>query len=119
MKLILGYSVLAVLMVLLPLAAEYLTNPDSTGYYTCLVILLVLGITGGFLQSTVFGMAGMLPPSYMGAVMFGNGISGITCNLINCITLVAFPDDQFLGSLIYFILAAIMLVLCVISMIIL
>ena len=92
-KLVFGFSLLAVLMVLLPLAAQYLRDPDSTGYYTCLVILLILGIDGGFLQSSVFGMAGMLPPSYMGAVMFGNGISGITCNVINCITLVAFPDN--------------------------
>jgi hypothetical protein len=57
----------------------------------------------------------MLPPKYMGAIMFGNGLSGITCNLLNCITLVAFPDDEFLGSLVYFILSAIVLILCAIG----
>lgn len=63
----------------------------------------------------------MLPFKYMGAVMFGNGLSGITLNLLRAITLAAFPpqpgsDNNFKGSLIYFILAAIILVICVVCM---
>jgi len=60
-------------------------------------------------------MGGMLPPKYMGAIMFGNGISGITCNVINVITLLALPDNDFLGAIIYFALAAIVVVCCVIG----
>lgn len=60
-------------------------------------------------------MAAMLPPKYIGALMLGNGISGITCNVINCITLVIFPDNLFLGSMVYFVIAAIVLILCVVG----
>lgn len=58
-------------------------------------------------------MAGMMPSSYMGAVMFGNGVSGIACNVLNCITLIAFPDSLYQSSFIYFILAAVVLILCI------
>ena len=48
-KLVLGFSILAVLMVALPISAEYLTHPDSTGYIVSLIILLILGTVGGVL----------------------------------------------------------------------
>jgi hypothetical protein len=60
----------------------------------------------------------------MGAVMFGNGLSGITLNILRAITLAAFPpgvegsDNNFLGSLVYFILAAIILVIAAIGLVI-
>jgi hypothetical protein len=36
-------------------------------------------------------MAANMPFKYMGAVMFGNGLSAICCNTLRAITLVAFP----------------------------
>ena len=43
-------------------------------------------------------MAANMPFKYMGAVMFGNGLSAICCNTLRAITLVAFPavkgDDE-------------------------
>jgi equilibrative nucleoside transporter 1/2/3 len=98
-------------MILLPLTAQYFTDP-TLGFYLCIMLLLIFGIVSGIVQNTIFGLAGMLPPKYMGAVMLGNGLSGITCNLINCITLAAFPNDLFLGSIVYFVIAACMLIVC-------
>lgn len=113
-KLITGFIIESILMISLPLTAEYAVHGDndSTAFYLCIILLLIFGIISGFVQNTIFGLAGMLPPKYMGAVMFGNGLSGITCNLINCITLVAFPDNLFLGSIVYFVIAAGVLILC-------
>ena len=54
----------------------------------------------------------MLPGKYMGAIMFGNGLSGISLNLVRAICLITIPNDFYLGSLVYFILAACILVLC-------
>ena len=57
----------------------------------------------------------MLPPKYIGAVMFGNGLSGISMNALGALCLVVFPPDQgnnlFVGAIVYFILAASILVL--------
>lgn len=106
-------------MIALPMVTNFL-NPDA-GFAACIGILVIFGAMGGIVQGSVFGLAGMLPFKYMGAVMFGNGLSGITLNLLRAITLAAFPpkegsDNNFKGSLIYFILAAIILVVCVVCM---
>ena len=39
----------------------------------------------------MFTMAANLPFKYMGAVMFGNGMSAIGCNILRAITIAAFP----------------------------
>ena len=56
----------------------------------------------------------MLPPKYMGAIMLGQGLSGIAINVLRAICLLSIPDNKFLGALIYFIIAACILVLCAI-----
>ena len=54
----------------------------------------------------------MLPGKYMGAVMFGNGLSGISLNVCRAITLIILPNDYYTGALIYFILASVILLVC-------
>lgn len=107
---------IAVLMIVLPLATNAL-NPDA-GFAVDILILVVFGLLGGFVQSSTYGIAGMLPPKYMGAVMLGNGLSGIIINVLRAICLAALPtsadhpDNEYYGSLVYFIMAALILVLC-------
>lgn len=65
----------------------------------------------------------MFPGKYMGAVMFGNGISGITLNVLRAICLGIFPpeaksDNNFKGALVYFILAAVILVIAATGLVI-
>jgi hypothetical protein len=79
--------------------------------------LLIFGAAGGIVQGSVFGLGGMLPGKYMGAVMFGNGLSGIAINFLRAICLAIFPpkegsNNSFYGALVYFILAAILLIIC-------
>lgn len=62
----------------------------------------------------------MLPSKYVGAVMLGNGLSGITMNVLRAICLIIFPPDEskenlFYGSLVYFILAALILAVCAVA----
>jgi hypothetical protein len=56
----------------------------------------------------------MLPAKYMGAVMLGNGLSGIIIGIMRAICLIIFPnpEDEFKGALTYYILSAIILVVC-------
>jgi hypothetical protein len=63
----------------------------------------------------------MLPAKYMGAVMFGNGLSGIVIGIMRAICLIIFPDpkDEFYGALTYYILAAVILVICAVFQIVL
>jgi solute carrier family 29 (equilibrative nucleoside transporter), member 1/2/3 len=105
-----GYLIVAVLMIALPL----ITNALSPGkaFAADISILLIFGVFGGIVQSSTFALGGMLPPKYIGAIMFGQGISGIVLNLCRAICLLAIPDNPFLGALVYFILAALILVIC-------
>ena len=52
---------------------------------------MVFGVFNGMVQGSVFGLAGVLPGKYMGAVMFGNGVSGVGCNLLRLIFVASFP----------------------------
>jgi hypothetical protein len=57
----------------------------------------------------------MLPEKYMGAVMFGNGCSGIIMNLLKILILSVLPggdENIFKNELIFCTLAAIILVFC-------
>jgi hypothetical protein len=93
------------------------TCNDSPGFIVCILILLVFSVFSGCLQASVFGVGAQLPFKYMGAIMFGNGISGISTNIIQVICLLSFPDpdQQFISTMVYFIISAFILVLCAIS----
>lgn len=63
-------------------------------------------------QASVFGGAGFLPGKYVGAVMFGNGLSGIGTNILKVIFMLVLPgqDNLFKVALFYFITCGIMMV---------
>ena len=54
----------------------------------------------------------MLPPKYSGAVMVGNGLSGIIIGIFRAITLLIFPskEDEYYGARTYFLISALFLV---------
>lgn len=61
----------------------------------------------------MFGLGGILPFKYMGSIMLGNGISGIACNVLRLIFVIALPDDTlYLQAQIFFVIAGIVLFIC-------
>jgi phosphatidylglycerophosphate synthase len=62
----------------------------------------------------VFGLASILPEKYMGAVMLGNGYSGITMTVLKAILMAILPgkDNMYKSALIFFILACCILLIC-------
>ena len=105
-----GYIMIAILMLILPFVTNALKSGSAFG--ADIGILLIFGVFGGIVQSSTFALGGMLPPKYIGAIMFGQGISGIVLNICRAICLLAIPNDPFLGALVYFLLAALLLVVC-------
>lgn len=47
--------------------------------------------------------------------MFGNGLSGIVINILRAICLIAFGASSFIGTLVYFILSAVILIICALA----
>ena len=112
LRLTISYVVVGWLMVLLPLAAEYFSDPDKVGYTLCIVILLIYSVFSGTLQSSTFGMGAFMPFKFMGAITFGNGFGGILSCILNSICLIVFPDDLFVASMWYFCIAAVVMLIC-------
>ena len=104
-----GFVGLTVIILLLPILAHYLATPGAK-FISCFAALLVFGAINGMVQAQVFGLGGIMPGQYMGAIMFGNGISGIAMNLLRMVFVIALPDSSlYLQAQIFFILAALIL----------
>jgi Nucleoside transporter len=63
----------------------------SVNFYVVFALLVIFGAFSGTAQGSVFSMAAGLPFKYMGAVMFGSGICGVSTNALRAVTLIAFP----------------------------
>ena len=77
------------------------------------------------MQGGVFGIAGVFPPKYTGAVMVGQGVAGLTVNFLRAICLLILPpnsdlgrDDMnsFYGTIIYFALSGVVLLVGCVAM---
>ncbi|CAI2361264.1 unnamed protein product [Moneuplotes crassus] len=107
----------------MPLIANFMGT--STGWPVILVVIVFLGVANSFAQGGIFGFSGMFPFKYIGAVMFGNGFSGLAMNIFRMITLAIFPPKElaegeednsaFIGCLIYFGIASLILIIVLIG----
>ena len=73
-------------------------------------LVFIVGCFNAILQASVFGLGGMLPFKYTIAIMGGNGVAGLLIGIARMICLFAFGENQdkvWLGTLIYFIIALI------------
>jgi len=83
-----------------------------------LVLVFVTGGAGAILSGGVMGLAAIFPPKYIGAVMSGNGVAGIISILIRIITKVSLkgtPRDNALSADIYFGLAGLTMLICIVA----
>lgn len=118
-RLVIAFLGASVLMATIPFLA---CLPLGVNYWVIFVTLFPFGAFGGIAQGTVFTMAAGMPFKYMGAVMFGNGLAAIFCNLLKALTLITLPYDPtdpstdenaFLGSVIFIGTCASLLFSCV------
>ena len=78
--------------------------------WSVMVLLVFLGFAIGVMQGSTLNLGARLPSKYMGAIFLGNGYSAIFINLIRAVCLLALPkDNEFLSSLVYFIVAAVLM----------
>ena len=112
-RIVSNYIALAILLILTPIFSA--TLPTTAGFAVMCIISVLMGATNAIGQTTVFGLGGMLPGKYTNAIMAGNGMAGVGLNVIRIICLASFPltdTGLFLSSLIYFIVAAVVLLIC-------
>ena len=97
-------------MIALPITAEYVPDKSVT-FWIILMEISLFYLFLGVMQSSIFGLGGILPGKYMGAIMMGNGFSAIFISMLRGICLLLIPNRLFLSVLIYFIIAALTMVM--------
>jgi hypothetical protein len=103
-----------VVLILFPILANL---GGSLGFWLVFFDLFFFSIVSGICRASIYALCADLPYRYMGAVMFGSGISGILSNVLRALSLVIWPisDDPtnaYTGVLAYSLLAAAILLFC-------
>ena len=89
---------------------------DSSGwipifFWVTIVSVVLLNISNGIYQNTVYGMAAKLPFKFTGGVVLGSNISGTFTSIINILSIALAPNPRTAG-IYYFIVALFVLLAC-------
>ena len=91
LRIVSTFMIQALVLILIPLLANI---GGAVGYWSVFGILFFFGLINGICVASSFSMAGGLPFKYMGAMMLGQGISGISSNIFRAITLIIWPTGN-------------------------
>ncbi|ELR21496.1 Solute carrier family 29 (nucleoside transporters), member 1, putative [Acanthamoeba castellanii str. Neff] len=113
-RIVVGFTIDVIVQVMVPLI-----NLDGVPYPVNLIVTLggvfATGCATAMLFGTILGLASMFPPTYITAVMSGNGVAGIIAGGLRCITKGSLPNDMQTSSMIYFALSGFILFLCIVG----
>mmetsp|Transcript_1078 Transcript_1078/g.2626 ORF Transcript_1078/g.2626 Transcript_1078/m.2626 type:complete len:390 (+) Transcript_1078:2257-3426(+) len=104
---------IACILAVIPIVAA--TVKGLLGFAIVSVLVFFNGAVNAVAQTTVYGMAGMMPGDYTQAVMLGNSLSGIVLSAARMVCLVTFSTSSSglqMGTTVYFLLSGTILVLC-------
>jgi hypothetical protein len=109
-----SFLINAILFLLLPVSV-YLFEVDLA-FKISVGIMMAFGICMAILNSSIVGLAGILPPKYMSAFMMGLSLNAFVPLVLRIITLASFGIMDHLlylfGALIFFAINSIFMGLC-------
>mmetsp|Transcript_19146 Transcript_19146/g.34927 ORF Transcript_19146/g.34927 Transcript_19146/m.34927 type:complete len:404 (+) Transcript_19146:208-1419(+) len=112
-RIIVGFAIIGAILVIMPIVAGAVPGAAGFGLLCCLVAFM--GAANAVCQTSVFGMAGMMPDEYTRAVMLGNACAGLILSIARIICLASFPPTStglIIGTIVYFAIAGGTLVVC-------
>lgn len=112
-RIVVGFAIIGGILALIPIVAGAI--PGAAGFGLLCGLILMMGVVSAGVQTSVFGMAGMMPDEYTGAVMIGNALAGLILNIARIICLATFPptsSGMLIGTTVYFAIAGGTLVVC-------
>ncbi|KAL6046313.1 Equilibrative nucleoside transporter 1 [Balamuthia mandrillaris] len=113
-RILFGLLVNCLVMIVVPLI-KVSGVPTTASLCLTLFAAFVTGCAQAVLFGGVLGLASLFPPTYVGAVMSGNGVAGIGVGLLRIITKAAFPHALFTSAVIYFAISGAIMLMCAIS----
>lgn len=79
-----------------------------------IVSIVLLNVSNGFYQNSIYGAAAKLPMKYTNAVIFGNNICGTIISIVSIITILISPNIR-TAAFLYFFSAIVILIACFIT----
>lgn len=113
MRIVTSYVIIACILIMTPIIVEL--APGLSGFLIICLLTILMGSANAVGQTSIFGLAGTMPDKYTGAVMLGNGLSGLSIALIRLICLFTFPQNStgyLLSTTVYFIISGATLLVC-------
>jgi len=109
-----GLSTFFITMFLVPFV-PMMTSDRTTGIVLTLFFAFLTGIATATLFGATLGLAAMFPPTYTTAIMIGQGLGGVVVGLLRLVTKAAIPDDVSVSTFLYFMVAAALMLACLIG----
>ena len=117
LRMMFAFVPFVIIMVLIPFVRDFFVETTARlGFILALVF--ISGISTAIAFNATLGLSSQFPPEYVGAVMTGQGVAGVMVGLIRIITKAGYGTSRegtIASTLIYFILAAFLELLCVLS----
>ena len=116
-QLTLSLIMCVVVLALIPFAVVFL--PKTLGFIITTILIILQGFANSIFQSSMYGICGFLPLKFIIAVSMGNGVAGLTMNIVRFLIIAFFgtgsdPDSIFWSSIIFFGIAVLALAVGVI-----
>ncbi|KYR00460.1 equilibrative nucleoside transporter (ENT) family protein [Tieghemostelium lacteum] len=116
---IIGFSFYIVLLILVPVInITPGIRGTETSYTVTLVLFILTGVADGFVQGTIYSIAGAFGPAYTQFTQIGVGLAGIIVIITRIISKVSFPftpEGLRHGCLLYFLLSATIILISLLS----
>ena len=83
-------------------------------FFLTILSIILLNVSNGFYQNSVYGVTAKLPEKYTMAVIFGNNMCGTIVSVVSIFTIAISPNLQ-IAAFLYFISAVVILAACFIT----
>ncbi|KAG2386256.1 hypothetical protein C9374_002702 [Naegleria lovaniensis] len=117
-------SFVVTLLVLIAVPILGYSGVNGTPGFVVTILLIVLSaLCTAVLQGNIFGMSGMLPSSYITAVMSGNGVAGVACSFLRIVTKLTIEQNRkhvpilimTTSAAVYFFVCALVILACIVT----
>jgi equilibrative nucleoside transporter 1/2/3 len=83
-------------------------------FYVTIGSIVLLNMSNGFYQNSIYGVAAQLPMRFTNAVILGNNLCGTLVSIMAIVSIAVSPDPR-LAAFYYFLNALVILALCLVS----
>ncbi|GAM23167.1 hypothetical protein SAMD00019534_063420 [Acytostelium subglobosum LB1] len=111
-RMIFGFLFYALIMILVPVVNLTGIRGSVESYVITLILITITGVVDGFVQGTIYAIAGLMGPRYTLFTQTGVGLAGIIVVITRTISKAALPHDGEKNVLMFFLISASIVLIC-------